>query len=405
MQVKNIIRATSLLCLIYIADGLVISKGQPMGSNEIATKEFQSPISKSLSDFKSKSHASMESSNLLRVMNGEDCDDDSDESDSEAAYESDDCSDESDEYGYYALAAENKRRSHLAELVDQGSKSANSKLLKYLNKFENQTSNSKIASSIISKFEHELEEGIDQEKDDSTLALLWLKLANVVLPFKKVMKQSQKDVKKQGKTNSKNRSSKINKKFSVDQESLLQESEVGHSDIDLVNTKEVPAVNVVDNNDLVSKPGLINEYQSDDLLNSTTKVNLTGLLSRLFGTKETEDSCDEEDSGEDVKGDSDDCEEEDSDDCEEEDKYDYNDPCNVYETSVNYNATNNHGNFTSRGHSNKTNDTKPKGIKSTSSKSNYTNVTGFEESFGTSLIHQNGLNGLLFGLVIAMIFA
>lgn len=255
------------------------------------------------------------------------------------------------------------------------------------------TSNShRDTSKVLSEF---LSGAKERTEMDSKLSLLWLKLANVILPYKKTVEASKKQLKKS------------TKKFSIDQAELLTKANM--------RARKVLKVNEVPSN---THP--VVEVIEKNTTHSTPEVNISGFLSKLFGvsTEEEEegeeeqeevgaqDYCDDDDEDNDESSGSDDS------DCDDDgyysDRYGDYDACIYSIGSIHPNGTR-HGNHTHRslGHRYRNNSRSLKKNFTLSNLSNYSNILRVFKltSFGSLRFNYNGISGLVIGLLAAIIFA
>lgn len=244
-------------------------------------------------------------------------------------------------------------------------------------------------------FSHLLSDAEEWSEIDSKLSLLWLKLANTILPYQETIEQSKVQWKK----------AKLgSKKFSIDQGQLIRNNDVRSPNV--MKVGEVP-----------SHEHMVKHHNSSNSFD--LEVNLSGLLSKFFG-KPASEPCEEEEEEEEVLQ-QDSCDDSESEDCDSDcegyysDRYGYYDPC-FYESSTGklFNSTS-HGNHThnrtSHGHTHKhTHRNHTRGSKrnfTLSSLPNYSNILQVLKltSFGSSRFNYNGISGLVIGLLAAIIFA
>lgn len=253
------------------------------------------------------------------------------------------------------------------------------------------------ASKVLSEFLSGAEERTEM---DSKLSLLWLKLANVILPYKKTVEASKKQLKKS------------TKKFSVDQGELLTKANMRARKV--MKTNEVPSTEhpVV---------GVIGKNSTDANLNANlgvnADVNISGFLSKLFGGSSEEEE--EEEQGE--VGAQDYCDDDEDDDessCADDsdsddegyysDRHGDYDTC-IYSTGAAHTNGTSHGNHTHRplGHRFRNQSRSLKKSFTLSNLSNYSNILGVFKftSFGMLRFNYNGISGLVIGLLAAIIFA
>lgn len=249
------------------------------------------------------------------------------------------------------------------------------------------------ARKVLSEFLSGAEERTEM---DSKLSLLWLKLANVILPYKKTVEASKKQLKKS------------TKKFSVDQGELLTKANMRARKV--MKTNEVPSTEH-------PAVGVIGKNFTDANLDVNVDVNISGFLSKLFGGSSEEEE--EEEQGQ--VGAQDYCDDDEDDDesscldnSDSDDEGNYSDRYSDYDTCIystgaaHTNGTP-HGNHTHRplGHRYRNHSRSLKKSFTLSNLSNYSNILGVFKftSFGMLRFNYNGISGLVIGLLAAIIFA
>lgn len=312
ITLKSLLLTLSLNILVY---GLVLQKREP---NQIV--QADSSLEDADATFLLMGENKRTVSTLKPSMDDDDdCDDykddlcDEDARDDLCEEGEDSCDEKDDEYGFYALAVNsevNATRFHHAK---------RHKAHKAISETTNRTLHTGFASNLISRvIEENQNSEIQDVQDESALALLWFKLASLVLPYKQTTSKIKQQFKEHKKT-SLSKANSLSDKIKIKQRNLIQKNELGHNDIlDLVTTKQVPSISVLNASTLLQEK------------EKSPEVNLTGLLSRLFGNGDDDyEDCD------DVSADDDDCDDSEDYDDDCDDRYTYEDPCDFYETSFN----------------------------------------------------------------------